>query len=479
MIGIPDSQLSGLHKFEGSDPSYWCNHGYAVCNSDSRGIAHSEGDINMIGSQEAHDGYDLIEWLGVQDWCSGKAALSGTSYLAFSQWFIAAEQPPHLAAINPTEGLTDAFRDMICRGGILDVNFSEHLQKNHMHAGSPVMSEDVAAEGLRYPLYDNPVWFDKTAHPERITCPAYVVASYSNTLHTPGTFRAWNALPDGKKWLRIHDSQEWPDFYEQSSQEDRLKFFDHYLKGIDNGWENTPTVRYSLHDFEGGSYTNIPAKTFPPQNVEYRKLYLDGITRTLANEPGIESLVKYDTYGRAAQASFLLRADRELRLAGYPKVKLWVEADGYNDMDIFVYLYKLDKHGSHLQQFVIPNTSARVHDFTDSGGSVLRYKGTNGRLRVSMRNLDPSKSTEEIPYYTFDHYEKLRAGEIVPIEIAMYPMGLVVYPGEQIRLIISAKDELGSIIPGTVSEEPLNKGRHIIHCGGRYDSYIRLPFIEG
>lgn len=146
MIGIPDSRLSGLHKFEGSDPAYWCQHGYAVCNPDPRGIAHSEGDIYMIGSQEARDACDLIEWLGVQAWCNGKVATSGTSYLAFSQWFIAAEQPPHLAAINPEEGLSDAYRDLLCRGGIMDVNFAARLQVNHVHAGEPVRREDVQAD---------------------------------------------------------------------------------------------------------------------------------------------------------------------------------------------------------------------------------------------------------------------------------------------------------------------------------------------
>ncbi|WP_414655395.1 CocE/NonD family hydrolase [Flavobacterium azizsancarii] len=43
-------------------------------------MAHSEGDITMIGSQEAEDCYDLIEWLTVQDWSNQKTALSGTSY---------------------------------------------------------------------------------------------------------------------------------------------------------------------------------------------------------------------------------------------------------------------------------------------------------------------------------------------------------------------------------------------------------------
>lgn len=68
MLGMDNSMLSGLAKFEGPDPAYWCAQGYAICNPDAQGVAHSEGDIAMIGTQEARDGYDLIEWLATQEW---------------------------------------------------------------------------------------------------------------------------------------------------------------------------------------------------------------------------------------------------------------------------------------------------------------------------------------------------------------------------------------------------------------------------
>ncbi|MBQ2617431.1 MAG: CocE/NonD family hydrolase [Synergistaceae bacterium] len=477
MIGIPDSKLSGLQKFEGSDPAYWCSHGYAVCNPDSRGITKSGGTIYTIGSHEAQDGYDLIEWLAAQDWCNGKVALSGTSYLAFSQWFIASAQPPHLAAINPEEGLSDAYRDLISRGGITDVGFAARIQFSQAHEGDPVQWEDLAAEGLKYPLYDNALWRDKTAHPERITCPAYVVASYSNTLHTMGTFRAWRAIPEGKKWIRIHDGQEWPDFYTAEHIEDRRKFFDHFLKGINNGWEDTPTVRYSLHDFEGGNITGITAESFPPAGVTYEKLYLDGMTRTLNDKQGGSDFpVKYDAEGVITLASFLYTANERTEIVGYPKVKLWVEAEGHDDMDVYISLYKLDRNGNMLQQFVIPNHCARNHDLTERGGSILRYRGSTGRLRVSMRHLDDEKTTPEIPYHSFDRVEKLKEGEIVPVEIEMYPTGLIIYTGEQLRLVVSATDEAGSMMPGTSPAKPNNKGKHVIHCGGNYDSYLQLPF---
>ena len=146
MLGMGNKWSSGLTKFEGPDPDYWCAKGYAICNPDPRGIARSEGNITMIGSQEANDCYDLIEWLAKQEWSNGKTALTGTSYLTFSQWFIAAAQPPHLTCIAPHEGLSDAYRDIAYVGGIPDPHFLHRLQVNHVSSTKGALREDMIEE---------------------------------------------------------------------------------------------------------------------------------------------------------------------------------------------------------------------------------------------------------------------------------------------------------------------------------------------
>ncbi len=149
----------------------------------------------MFGRQEGQDCHDIIEWLAAKDWCTGKVAMSGTSYLSIAQWFTAAEQPPHLTAINPWEGLSDAYRDLVMRGGIPNLGFAELLQ--HNYAGKN-RREDIVTEAKRYPLM-NELWEDKIACFDKITVPAYVVASYSNTLHTAGTFRGWDRIASKEK----------------------------------------------------------------------------------------------------------------------------------------------------------------------------------------------------------------------------------------------------------------------------------------
>lgn len=475
MLGMGNHWNSGLTKFEGPDPDYWCAHGYAVCNPDMRGIAHSEGNITMIGSQEAEDGYDLIEWLASQPWSNGKTALTGTSYLAFSQWYIAAEQPPHLTCINPTEGLSDGYRDLAFIGGIPDKNFIERLQANHVSSNG-ALREDITKEMDAYPLADAKIWQDKIADPSKITVPAFVIASYSNTLHTMGTFRSWRTLGSKDKWLRIHDRQEWPYYYDEKNVEELRRFFDYYLLEKDNNWPDTPTVRYSILDFQGGNQTDIPAESFPPATSVNKRYYMNGLLRTLQEKPEpTDFAVSYSAETLPGRTSFQMTFDENTTFIGYPKAKLYMEVDGYDDMDVFVWVQKLDQFGNVLSEFVVPNHGAALQDFTQEGASALRYKGAWGRLRASMRQLDSQLSTNEIPSYRFDCIKKIAQGEIVELDIVLSPMGLSYKAGETLRVVVSTKDELGSVMPGTPGCTPDNKGVHVLHTGGEYASYLQLP----
>lgn len=481
MIGMGSSWSSGLTKFESADPDYWCQRGYAVCNPDPRGIAHSEGDITLIGSQEAEDCYNLIEWIAKQEWSNEKTALTGTSYLTFSQWFIAEKQPPHLTCINPHEGFSDAYRDFAYNGGIPDKNFIHRLQVNHVSAVPGVMREDMIEEMEKYPLADAPLWLDKKADISNITIPVYCVASYSNTLHTMGTFRQWRKISTTDKWLRIHNTQEWPDYYSEAGREDRQKFFDYYLKGINNGWNDTPHVRYSLLDMEGGDQLNIPADEFGyGNNIKYTKFYLDGKFRRLNKKASTEEVIaKYDTQGLPGRISFMTTFDEDTNLVGYPKLHLYVEVEETDDADIFVWMQKLDRNGNMISEITIPNHNAVIRDFTDDGASITHYKGSWGKLRLSMRHLDVQESTNEVPAYSFDRVEKLEKNQVVEADIVMSPIGLKFYKDESIRVVISPKEEYGNgMMPGTPGCTPTNKGWQIIHTGGDKASYIQLPVLK-
>lgn len=96
-------------------------------------------------------------------------------------------------------------------------------------------------------------------------------------------------------------------------------------------------------------------------------------------------------------------------------------------------------------------------------------------MRVSARHLDEALSSDDVPVRTFDRVEELAAGEVVDVEIALLPLGPVFRPGEQLRFVVSSRNLLGTLMPGIREYVGANRGRHVVHTGGRRASYLQLP----
>lgn len=455
-FGVPRSATSGLETWEGTDPAFWVNSGYAVVNVDARGVGMSGGDAPYFGTQEAEDDYDLIEWLAVQDWCNGKVTLSGNSWLAIVQWYVAALQPPHLACIAPWEGHTDLYRDEMMDGGI--PNYPA-VRRPNVYGQSRM--EDMVENIRENPLM-NDYWRDKVIALENIQVPAYIVASYTSMVHTQGTLRAWRTISSQEKWLRIHNTQEWHDLYDPYYTQDLKRFYDHYMKGINNGWENTPRVRMAVLDPGGQDTVDRVEEEFPLMRQRLEKLYLDAANGTLSREKGAQASTRYRSDDGKGMVKFTITFSEETEISGYMKLRLWVQADGHDDMDIFVKLGKLSPEDEYLTHNAI----------------MYRYSGPDARHRVSLRKLDEEKSLPEIPYYTYDTVEKLSPGEIVPVEIAIWPTALRFHAGEKLELAISGFEYMLCSQPKEGLAMGIdNHGDHIIHTGGEYDSHLLVPFI--
>lgn len=454
---VPANWFSGLAKSEGPDAAFWCNNGYAVLNPDARGAYNSGGNIHYWGRVDAADGYDVVEWAARQQWSNGKVGFHGTSWLSIAQWFIAATQPPHLAAIAPWNGLSDQYRNDVLQGGIPDIFFNK-LVTGGLQGYNLV--EEPWAMAQKYPLM-NPYWEDKAAELENITVPAYVVADGATTLHRFGALEGFRRISSEEKWLRLNNTDEWYDQYTPQNEQDLLHFFDHYLKGIENGWEQTPRVRISVLDPGGIDQVNVPYRSWPLPRTEYRKFYLDAASSTLSPHPVTKaSSVSYPAVD--GQAAFTIRFEEDTEVIGYLKLRLWVEADGANDMDLFVLVQKLDAQGNVLTP--APNFAPYYLP--------VPPRGAPGRLRVSLRALDPELSTHFMPVQSFRKYQHLSPGQIVPVDIAIYPEAVLWHAGQQLRLIVA-----GHIIDTNPPVPTINAGYHVIHTGLKYDSYLQLPVI--
>ena len=451
-------QSCGFDTFEGPEPDYWVNFGYAVAVADSRGSTHSEGAMPYLGHQEGLDIYDCIEWLGSQDWNNGKVAMVGNSWLGICQYFAADLKPPHLAAIAPWEGYSDIYRDVVCRGGIPGAEFLNAVNKT---LRIPNGIESIPLMLDRHPFINDYWANEKRAKFTDIEIPAYFAASYSSCVHPYGTLRAWNRISSKDKWLRIHNTQEWPDQQTPKYRDDLRDFFDHFLKGEDNGWpERTSKARISLLDAYGPDIVDREEADFPIPRTDYRKLYLNGENLGLSyDNPAAEAKATYEVGpDKDGSLRFKIRFEEDTDICGYCTAHFFVGTDKGNDMDLFMYVYKTD--------------SLDVENFPLMLG--VDFMGAEARLRVSHRKV----ICRDIFDWQHEHKteELIEPGQIVEIETVFWPTGTTIRKGEHLVLVVSAK-ELQLFEFPTPRLKTRNEGSHTIYTGGRHGSHITIPVI--
>lgn len=473
--------FSELTSWESPDPNFWVPEGYAIVNVNLPGYANSEGPPTAFSEHQGKAYYEAIEWGSKQSWCNGNVGLNGVSFLAITQYHVAACQefggpPPSLKAISPWEGLTDVYRDIFCYGGVPEVGFPLFWWVTEVKPAINGTEEDfIKAEGSiptdyikNHPFYDE-YWKAKAAKLEEITIPMLVCASFSDHgLHTMGSFRAFEKASSKHKWVYTHRWGKWDAYYSQDVQEMTKNFMDCFLKGdISSGFLQTPPVRLevrsSLNEIHEVRYEN----EWPIARTKYKKLFMGKSPQSLSLENPEEPMeIVYSAKKGKAIFNFMFNEDTEI--SGYMKVRVWVEVrpkktgdPSPEDMVMFAAVNKLDHKGKSVYFY----------------GSVGNKKDmiTRGWLKVSRRELDPDESTEWHPVQSGRTEKLLKPGEIVPVDIELYPSSTFFLAGESLQLILSAKEIIPS--PPYRKSADINSGNHVLHLGGKYDSYLLVPKI--
>jgi putative CocE/NonD family hydrolase len=471
--------FSKLTSWESPDPNFWIPAGYAVVNMNLPGYANSEGPPSAFSEHQGKCYYEAIEWVAKQPWCSGKVGLNGVSFLAISQFHVAACQayggpPPSLGCISPWEGLTDPYRDIFCFGGVSESGFPTFWWNTEVKPAINGTEEDFAKfEGSiatdyleNHPFYDE-FWKAKAAKLEEITVPMLVCASFSDHgLHTMGSFRAFEKAKSEYKWVYTHRTGKWVAYYSPEVQEMTKNFMDCFLKDdTSSGFLDRPPVRLEVRSSRDEIHEVRYENEWPLARAQYTKLYLSEQPQSLSLEkPEKQMEVVYPA--KKGRATFNFRFSEDTELSGYMKLRVWVEARSEkagevspDDMAMFIAVSKLDRDGN------------AVH-FNGSVG----IKGdmvTRGWCKVSRRELDPVESTEWHPVQKGTSEQKLKAGEIVPVDIELYPSSTFFAAGEALQLI-AAGDEIIPSPPYEKSAEG-NHGQHVLHFGAEYDSYLLVP----
>ncbi|OGA14587.1 MAG: hypothetical protein A3G25_21645 [Betaproteobacteria bacterium RIFCSPLOWO2_12_FULL_63_13] len=499
-----DLPHSSLFLWREVGPVQWyVGHGYCYVHADVRGTGNSEGSYGFLDRAEQQDYYELVEWIARQPWCSGKVGGIGQSYYAWSQWFMGIVNPPHLACIAPYDGAVDPYRGVTYHGGI----YCEFLtwwynmvRANNLHraanfpAGREILP-DHAWEFIRHQTYDN--WWRERSPFERlgeIRVPVYSIGHWGKVgLHLSGNIVGYEEVSTPKK-LYVTGARDVFEAHELfdtvAFHEDELKpFYDHYLKGIDTGWEKRPNVRLQVRQ----ANRVRESRDWPLKDARSVSWYLhkgpSGSVTSL-NDGALSTAVPKDVAGEAATTCYAYPdpkwklgvvgvgpfgpdpvarvltftsapLEEEVEIGGPIVLELYAESTA-TDTDFFVKLADQFPQPREERGAVRPPTAVNV---------------SKGWLRASHREKDEARSSEWRPYYTHSNPQPIRPGRVYRYDIEVNPASYLFQKGHCIRLEIVNGDSPVTDAIFTHQYMYYKVGKDTFHHSKNCPSRLVLPVV--
>ena len=308
-----------------SGAEWFAARGYTVVAADVRGRYDSEGEWRPFNALHKTDGYDLVEWIAAQPWCTGRVGMIGGSYLGWTQWWTASTAPPHLAAIAPKVAPPDHFENLPYQNGVLvggwmldwAAMLSGRTQQIAGAGGYLGWSENRQdpphtpyieineSRGLRTgPWFEDwyrsnlstaPLWqgiaYQTPESYSRVTVPSLSFTGWFDANY-PGSpmnylgMKEHGATPEARRpsmiigpWVHGINTQSSGGIdYGPDAVIDVdgyvVRWFDHFLKGEDNGVENDPPV----HVFVMGENRWYAEEDWPLPQTEWTNYYLTSAT---------------------------------------------------------------------------------------------------------------------------------------------------------------------------------------------------------
>jgi uncharacterized protein len=447
---VLEGSSNKYQNWELVDPEKWVPDGYVCVRVDSRGAGRSPGVIDVWSPRETLDLYHCIEWAGTQPWSNGKVGINGISYYAMNQWTVGALKPPHRAALCIWEGSSDYYRELCRHGGILSDFYASWYTRqvaNVQHGvgtrgaksvvtGEPVagpetlsdaelakLQADSPGEAKRRKLLDD-YHASRTADFAAIEAPLLSAGNWGGMgLHTRGNFEGYLRAGSRQKWLEVHGDTHFTHFYSDYGDAVQRRFFGHFLKGEDTGWDKQPPVSLNVrHPHE--KFVLRAENEWPLKRTQWTKYYLRPEGMALSpQQSDANATLGYDTTGSGL--TFLTPvSNQSFEVTGPVAAKLWVSSEAV-DADLFLALRLYDPHGEEI---------------TFIGSNDARVPVGLGWLRASHRKLDPAKTLPYRPWHTHDEAWPLQPGEPVELDIEIWPTSIVVPPGYQLALNVRGRD---------------------------------------
>lgn len=504
---IAEGSSNRYQCWELTDPEQWVPHGYAVLRVDSRGAGWSPGVQDLWSAREVRDYCACIEWAGSQVWCNGNVGLLGISYYAANQWLAAAAQPRYLKAIIPWEGASDCYRELYYHGGIRCTFLDSWLprqvamqygqgarSRRHPVTGEPCAGDvtldeaelatlrvDKRAEVKAHPLLDDyyrPVITDF----DRVKVPLLSSANWGGQgLHLRGNLEGFTRSASEHKYLEVHGLEHWTHFYTRYGMDLQKRFFDRFLKGDMSAWTRQPRVQLQIRHVD--RFEPRAENEWPLARTQWTRWYLDANSEGFSPEPPRSAgAARYQPDGDGLRF-MSAPMPAEMEITGPLSARLHISSST-RDADLFVVLTMLDPAGQEVA----------------FRGAMDAYTPlAQGWLRASHRGLDSRLSRPERPVHPHDHVDPLTPGEIVALEIEIWPTCIVVPAGYRLVFQVRGRDYeyAGPVDPqrnarhrypskgcGPFRHDDADDRNHpelngvvTLHTGGGFDSSVLLPVI--
>ena len=494
-------------NWEVVDPEKWVPHGYVCIRIDSRGAGRSPGYLQHNNARETKDIHNCIEWAAVQPWCTGKVGMNGISYYGSNQWRAAASQPPHLAAICVWEGWVDAYRDSARHGGIacsFRKNWQDMQVKTVQHGvgergkKSPVTGElacgpetlsdaelvanreNMWGAFLERPL-DGDYYRERTADLSKVKVPLLSAANWGGQgLHPRGNFEGFVNAASEQKWLEAHGGSHWAPFYTDYGVGLQRKFFDYFLKGEKNGWDQQPKVLLNIRH-PGEKFVPRAENEWPLARTKWTRMHVDIDGKSLSEKGmGQQQTVTFDMMGTGVNFS-TPPLKESMEITGPIALKAFISSSTV-DADIFAIVRVFDPQGKEVLFYGALDPKTPI---------------AQGWLRASHRKLDAKKSLPYRPYHSHDELQALEPGKVYELDIEIWPTCIVVPAGHTVMLSIRGCDYehdgdaavlsnmknpmkgCGPFVHDDEVDRPpaIFGGKLTLHAGPGQDTSVLLPII--